>query len=159
IFLRLSLRAICVFVFVVAALPAGAATVIDFETPSLGAADRAINNPYSAAGVTFTAVSGGFGDEVVGLVKNSATSACVDPADANKKLGTGGASSVDGAIGLGAFTIRADFPGPPAGPTTTVSVEYQCTAGATITLKLYDSVGNEVGSDTKIAGPPDGTCG
>ena len=52
---------------------------IDFETPSLGTAPNQQIDPYvdTATGTSFTADGNG----VIGLVKNSATSACVAPAD------------------------------------------------------------------------------
>jgi hypothetical protein len=152
-------RSITTFVLVTAtAAPCGAMTTIDFETPSLGASGSAIINPYVADGVTFTAVSAGFGDEIVGLVKNSATSACADPADANQKLGSGRSSFPNGSIGFGIFAIRADFPPPPV-VTDVVSVEFQLLSGQGIRLRLFNAGGTEVGSATDVSGPPDGTCG
>ena len=77
---------------------------IDFETPSLGTAPNQQIDPYvdTATGTSFTADGNG----VIGLVKNSATSACVAPADANQKLGTGTDKSN---IGLSGFGIKATF--------------------------------------------------
>jgi hypothetical protein len=134
--------------------------LIDFETPSLGADQRQIINPYvdTATGLTFTAEPEGFGDEVVGLVKNSATSACVEPPNDDQKLGTGRSGEPGGAIGLAGFPIRATFP-TPLDPLATVSVEFQTKAGATLQLKLLDASGAEVASVTDTALPADGTCG
>ena len=72
-------------------------TTIAFDTPSLGLNDSKIIDPYAAGFVTFTAEVPTDG---VGLVKNSYTSACVLPADANQKLGTGVLASGDAGIGL-----------------------------------------------------------
>ena len=140
------------------AVPSRAMTTVDFETPPLGASGSMIINPYVADGVTFTAVSSGFGDEIVGLVKNSATSACADPADANQKLGTGRSSFPGGAIGLGTLAIRADLPPLPV-VTNVVSVEFQLLSGQGIRLTLFNAGGTVIGSATDVSGPPDGTCG
>src|SRR5512144_2350947 len=106
--------------------PSGA---IDFETPSLESKGRQTIDPYvdAATGVTFTAEPGRWGDEAVGLVRNNSTSACVEPADANQKLGTGRSNPTAAGPGLSGFAIRARFPGSPSAPMT-VSVEFQTTA-------------------------------
>jgi hypothetical protein len=149
-------RSLATFAWIlVTTAPSAAATTIDFETPPLGAAGSAIINPYISAGVTFTAVPQGFGDEIVGIVKNSATSACADPADANQKLGTGRSSFAGGAIGLGVMAIRADLP--PG--TNLVSVELQCVAGNTGRVRLFNAADVQVGIATDVIGPPIGTCG
>src|SRR5262252_5968973 len=65
---------------------------IDFQSPSLGGEPRRIVNPYVAKGVTFTAIApidSPYSDEVVGLVKNSETSACAGAPDTTQRLGTG----------------------------------------------------------------------
>ena len=108
-----------------------AAAIITFEIPALGTADRQVINPYQdpATGVTFTAEPNELFEVAVGLVKNSATSACAEPANADQKLGTGVTTLPDGAIGLSTWAIRAAFPNllpPPA----TVSVDFQTLAGA-----------------------------
>jgi V8-like Glu-specific endopeptidase len=135
--------------------PAGpveaAGAFIDFETPSLGDDARAVINPYSDSGVTFTAEGG-----VVGLVKNNATSACVEPADANQKLGTAPVGSAS--IGLGSFAIRATFDAI-LQPPVNVSAEFQTGADVPIRIRLFDAANNEVGSARGVANPPDGTCG
>jgi hypothetical protein len=134
----------------------------DFETPSLGDSARRIVNPYTAAGVTFTADQMTLGDEVVGLVKNSATSACVEPANTDQKLGTGRSSlSTDGRIGLSGFPIRATFSRPlAAGPRpVTVSVTFQALAETSLRLRLFDPSGTEVASMIKAAAPAAGDCG
>ena len=135
---------------------------IGFETPVLGdSEERRVINPYvdSATGVTFTAEFDGWGDEIVGLVKNRSTTACVEPPNEDQKLGTGrSAFGEDGSIGLSGFPIRATFPSPAAGPVE-VWVEFQALAGTDVSLTLYDSGNNSVASVTEQAGPPDGTCG
>jgi hypothetical protein len=136
-------------------------TLIDFETPSLGTDARQIINPYvdATSGVKFTAEPGGFGDEVVGLVKNSATSACVDPSDTNQKLGTGRDDGTPGgSIGLSGFAIKATFPAV-LSPPVTVSAEFQTLAGQPIRLRLFDATGTQVAATTDTAAPADGTCG
>jgi len=131
-----------------------AETTIDFETPAVGASHRMIINPYVASGVTFTAVGRGWGDEVVGLVWNSVTSACVGTAYNTQVLGTGRAAFEDGFIGLGGFAIRADLP--PG--SQVVSAYFQTGAGAQVQLSLYDASGAMLGSASEIAGPPDLSC-
>jgi hypothetical protein len=135
-----------------------AAILIDFETPSLGANERQIIDPYVEGSVTFTAEAGGPGDEVVGLVKNRSTSACVDPSSEDQKLGTGREVSINGGIGLAGFPIRATFSS--VVPTqSTVSVEFQTGAGAQVRLRLFDISDNEIASVTEPALPANGTCG
>ena len=58
---------------------AATAIEIDFESPSLGADDKLVIDPYTASDVTFTADSLSQTGGVVGLVRNSrdGTSACV----------------------------------------------------------------------------------
>jgi hypothetical protein len=139
--------------------PGPSPIVIDFETPSLGANDRQVSNPYTVGYVTFTSVDPTFSDDVVGLVKNSATSACVPPISANQKLGTGRYPffSPDGGIGLSPFEIRADF-GTALNTSQTVLVDVQALGGATVTLKLYNAGGTEVGSSSAIVSNV-GNCG
>lgn len=119
-----------------------------------------IIDPYvdPGTGVSFTALPGAFGDEVVGLVKNKATRACVEPAGDDQKLGTGRESVDDTSIGFGGDAIIAAFPKEIPGPVT-VSVEYQTASGEPIRLRLFDAAGAEVAAITADAVPPDGTCG
>lgn len=133
-----------------AAAPARAGFV-DFESPPLGALNRMTIDPYTAPGVTFTTVTEGD----VGIVKNSATSACVDPADANQKLGS---APTGGAVGMGPKAIRATFSPPLAGEVN-VSVEFQTGSGETIRLRLLNPAGGVVATSTAIASPDGGTCG
>jgi hypothetical protein len=137
--------------------PGPGPTTIDFETPPLGGAGGQTIDPYTAAGVTFTTASPTFGDAVVGLVKNRATSACAEPADDNQKLATGRGDSV----GFSAFPIRAEFATPlrPAGGTASVSVTFQTGLGATVRLQLLDAEGATVAETTALAQPAAGTCG
>lgn len=148
------------------AKPPSRRVVIDFETPSLGTADRRINNPYTdvVLGVTFTsAPTVGVTDAVVGLVKNRVTSACVEPADTNQKLGTGRqAFAPEGSIGLGGFPIRATFSIPISASLLEplfVSVEFQASSGTRLRLRLFDPDGSELVSVAEPALPADGTCG
>ena len=139
--------------------PAPVTVVVDFERPRLEGAVRQVRDPYVAEGVTFsvaTDLAGQFRDRVVGLVTNRGTSACVEPADANQKLGAGRPS-----IGLAAFPIRATF-SPPLQPTAgavRISVEFQGLAGSAFRLRLFDRQAALVGDARVIAAPPDGTCG
>ncbi len=158
---NLLLVGLTVLAVLVIATPALAqVSLINFETPSLGTDARRIVNPYvdAASGVSFTVEPVGTGDEVVGLVKNSATSACVDPPDANQKLGTGRSDTPDGSIGLSGFAIRATFPAV-LPPPVAVSAEFQTGAGVTVRLRLFDASGAEVASAAEAALPADGTCG
>jgi hypothetical protein len=138
--------------------PAGPSPiVIDFETPSLGASDRLVSNPYTVGYVTFTSIDPTFSDDVVGLVKNSATSACVPPSSANQTLGTGRYPyATDGGIGLSAFDIRADF-GTPLNSAQSVLVEVHALGGVTATLTLYNAGGTQVGTTSSVV-PNDGVC-
>ncbi len=150
---------IAVLAFSMLAFPAMA---IDFESPLLGAAGRQIISPYVTPAVTFTAEPSGFGDEVVGLVKNSVTSACVEPSSANQKLGTGRrAFAPGGSVGLAAFPIRATFSSPlfPAQGPVFVAVEMQTLSGATLRLRLFDPARTQVVNSAVVAEPADGTCG
>jgi hypothetical protein len=128
----------------------------DFETPVLGAAeDRRVIDPY-VFGDTVIGVDGGGGTFVVGLVKNSATSACVDPSSSDQKLGIGTAAA--GSIGLSSAPVRATFPGAlPAG--SQVSVEFQTSLGTPIRLRLFDAGDQPVGSAAATASPAAGQCG
>ncbi len=147
--------ALCCAALALAAPPARAASV-DFETPSLGALDRMVINPYVATGVSFVAVARGVTSGEVGLVKNSATSACADPPDANQKLGTAPAGS--GAIGLSDFTIRANF-SPYLSGLVQVSAQFQTISGSTVRILLYDNYGYLMTSAIQTALPGAGTCG
>ncbi len=129
------------------------AIVIDFETPALGLSGRQIINPYTNSGVTFTTPTGTFGDEVVGLVKNNSTSACVEPADNNQKLGTG-----RGDIGLSGFEIRATFT-PPLNPAVSISVEFQTLNNTPVRIRLFDSSNTLVAESTGTTPANGGTCG
>ncbi|MCB0122258.1 MAG: hypothetical protein KDE58_08455, partial [Caldilineaceae bacterium] len=112
---------------------------IDFETPSLGTAPNQQIDPYvdTATGTSFTADGNG----VIGLVKNSATSACVAPADANQKLGTGTDKSN---IGLSGFGIKATFQ-QPLQPPARVSVDFQTGVDVPVRLQLFNEKDELVG--------------
>lgn len=142
------------------ATPAAGETTIDFETPSLAGALARIINPYGAEGVSFTAVPiPPFTGEVVGLAINAWTSACVPSSSPfDQKLGTGATSNGDNSVGLGGFPIRATFPDTPGSVITMVSVDIQTAAGATVTLRLFNGLGDLVGLATDLALPADGTC-
>ncbi len=133
------------------------AETIDFESLPLGASDRMTIDPYTVPGsaVVFTALSCvGFLGEV-GLVKNSATSACVVPADEGQKLGTAPVGS--GQIGLSCMPIKATFP-VPIPPPATVSVQVQSGAGLEFQLRLFNSANEEFATTVQLSGPPDGVC-
>ncbi len=138
--------------------PVAAAQLIDFESPPLGALESEVIDPYvdPVSGTEFRALPSGTMAGVVGLVKNSATSACVEPVDANQKLGTGPAGAT--VIGRSAFPIEVRFPAPLA-PPVFIAVDLQSVAGAGAQLFLYDSAGNQVGAAREYALPADGTCG
>ena len=141
---------------------------IDFESPALDRSFRRIVNPYvdEDTGVTFTpgpipGPTAGFGiNAVVGLVKNSATSACTEPRDDNQRLAAGidGPSYQDGVIGLTGFSIKATFPSPIAAPVT-VSAEYHTGEGVTVRLRLFSTTGQLLASVEDVAQPSRGTCG
>lgn len=112
---------------------------IDFETPNLGTAPNQQIDPYvdTATGTSFTVDGNG----VAGLVKNSFTSACVAPADANQKLGTGTDKSN---IGLSGFAIRATL-GTQLQPPVRVAVDVQTGVDVPVRLRLYNAAGALVG--------------
>ena len=124
-------------------------TAIDFESPALGANNQQLISPYSASGVTFTAEPGGFGDEIVGLVKNNgfATSACVPAPSTNQLLGTGRTGL--GTVGFSSFSIRATF-AQGLGSAATVSVTVQTLGGQTARIRLFNSADIEIGSGTAV---------
>lgn len=135
---------------------------IDFETPALGAFNRAVHHPFVGPGVTFTVAPGEASDAVVGLVKNHATSACVDPSDPNQKLGTGRlAYGMDGDIGRSGFPIQARFH-PPLGDSAGevfVEVQFQVLASTRVNISLLDEAGAVIGSSERLADSDGSTCG
>jgi hypothetical protein len=144
------------------AVCASSAVVIDFEHPLL-TNDRQIVNPYLYSSPTltveFTTPPGSFGDGVVGLVKNSATSACVEPSSSDQKLGTGRSDTSDGSIGLAASPIQARFKTPLAAPAT-ISVDFQTVAGPQVRLRLLDAAGQTIATSTApTPAARGGTCG
>jgi hypothetical protein len=136
-----------------------------FETPTLGSADRRPVDPYEAAGVQFTAEAPRVADAAVGVVKNSATRACVEPADTNQKLGTGRVTrdlSSAVAIGHGTYPIRATFTrglAAAAGRSVTVQVEFQTIHDTTVRLRLFDRMGRELVSASERARFAENNCG
>ena len=101
-------------------------------------------NPYATDEVTFSVE--GAGGNVVGVVQNSATSACVEPRDTNQKLGSGrGASDV----GLSGLPIRATFSDPLSGPAY-VFAEFQTTTDSAQIL-LFDSQDRDITSFSVLA--------
>jgi hypothetical protein len=123
--------------------------LIDFETPVLGAdTTRVLSYSHGPSGVLFTSVSLAH----VGLVKNRSTTACVEPADDNQKLGTCHVATED--VGRWTYDIIAQFvPSIPAG--AKIRVEFQILAGKEITLSFLGSQQ----SVKKVGDPPGGTCG
>ena len=136
-----------------------AATIVDFESPPLGALARTIADPYQPnALVTFTSATPTNGVNVVGLVKNNATSVCIEPADANQKFGSGRSNFSDGAIGYGTAAIRATF-AQPLTPPQVIAVDFQTGAGLPVRLRLFDASGIEIAAVTESATESAGTCG
>ena len=137
-------------------------SLLDFETPALGEARRAIHDPYTGPGVAFDVAPNAVGDAVVGLVQNHASSACVNPPDLNQKLGTGRlAYGTDGDIGHSGYPIRARFD-PPLDATTGeifVEVQFQVLASTTVIVTLFDDGGREVGGGERVADSDGSTCG
>ena len=134
-------------------------TIIDFEAPALGTLARDIVDPYQPNSlVTFTSATPANGVNVVGLVKNNATSVCVEPADTSQKFGSRRSSFSDGAIGYGTAAIRADF-AQPLTPPHLVAVDFQTGAGLPVRLRLFDAAGGEIATVTDSATEVAGTCG
>ena len=107
--------------------------------------------------MTFSATPGGFGDEVVGLTTNSHTSVCVPTPSADQLLGTGRQLSGADGIGRDGFPIEATFQSPLAGPVE-VSVDLQSLAAVDVRLRLFDALGDEVGSSSAVAQLGSGFC-
>ena len=107
--------------------------LIDFENPLLNEAQRKVISPYvdPISGVAFTAETNYSGDGIVGLVKNSATPACVEPSNNDQKLGTAYIGS--DLIGYSSNPIRATF-SEILDPPVTVSAEFQTLATGTIKI-------------------------
>lgn len=137
---------------------------IDFEDPPLGFESDRIIDPlfYVHRRVGFTAVpddnpwgsAAGFG--VMGIVKNSATSACADPSDADQKLATGTPRS--GHVGRSGFTIMVEFEDSlPAG--SVVSFELQALALGAGMMWMYDEDRFPTGAGMQSLQPGLGTCG
>ncbi len=140
-----------------AATTPGDTKLIAFESPSLGADSSRVINPYvdSATGVTFQRDGASGVNYVVGLVKNSGTSACVDPADSNQKLGVG----IDnGAVGFSSTAVRATFP-TTLNPPVVVSAIFQTGAGQPLRIRLFGPTGNQVAANIETSWPANGTCG
>lgn len=133
---------------------------IDFEAPSLESSARQQIDPYQTRGVTFTALSDRYDDATIGLVKNSATTACVGPKNDDQKLGTG-RSRLQGFLGKGAFAIQAEF-AEPLEPTAEsgvrLSVQFQSLEGTGIRIRLFGPRGTEVASADDTASPAGESC-
>ena len=141
---------------------AGESAHLDFETPALGDFLRAVHHPFVGPGVTFTVVPGEASDAVVGLVKNQATSACVDPSDPNQKLGTGRlAFGRDGDIGRSGFPIQARFDPPlvASDGDVFVEVQFQVLSSTRVNVTLLNEAGDIVGSSERLADSDGSTCG
>lgn len=141
-----------------AATTDGWSQTVHFESPPLGPQERnRVIDPYvdAASGIVFSVEPGccPFGDEVVGVVRNFWTSACVPPSNNNQKLGTG-RSSLFESVGLSAFPIRATLPFPAA---VIVSVDIQSRAGSDVQIQLFDEGGNVIG-EASAQVPSMGTC-
>ena len=144
---------------------------IDFETPQLGASNRQMIDPYVdlTTGFIFTAepdICKAFGNQfsrsflcppftpepppgivpVIGVVKNNgaATDACVPPADANQKLGTGLSSDN---IGFSGFPIKVTFPFPLT-PPVTISCDIQASEEFSLVTEIFDSAGVPISGGT-----------
>ena len=91
----------------------------------------------------------------VGLVKNRASTACVDPADDDQKLGTGGPGI---AIGQSSQGIHITFI-PQLSQGATIEFEFQTLDSATLGITMFSDDGSELAVETILARPAGGTCG
>lgn len=162
--MRILSRALCsmAVVCLIAATAAGEILQLDFETPALGDAQRAIQDPYRSRGVAFDVAPEAVEDAVVGLVQNHATSACVNPPDLNQKLGTGRlAYGPDGDIGRSGYPIQARFDPllQPIEGELFVEVQFQVLSSTTVMLTLLNDDGQVVGSGERLADAAGSTCG
>lgn len=134
---------------------------IDFEevTGVAPGADRqAIDgDEHKDDGVVFQPVGGTFADAAVGVVRNGATSACVESKDrADRLLATGrGAAGTPASVGLAGFPIELRFDP----PVQRVALDFQGPAmpGPTVRLTAFD--GSVEVSRVDAQGDPDGDCG
>jgi hypothetical protein len=128
-------------------------TVIDFETPPLAGAPNQQIDPYidAGTGISFT-VPGRAG--VIGLVQNSATSACVLPADSNQKLATGTDKST---IGAASFAIQATF-ATLLQPPVRVAVAFQTGVDVPLRVRLFGPDGKEVATVLDNSGASGSNC-
>lgn len=145
---------------IVVASPVSAAPtisgVVDFESPDLGAQSGLIIDPYVDAdsGVTFNADPLPVGSGVVEVIKNNATSVCVEPASDDQVLGT----RWPGPPNFGTFPIRGTFD-EPLQPPVEVSVDVQTLRGSTARLRLFDASGVLLSTGSATATDDLGTCG
>lgn len=142
--LHLLLGACMVAALVSMATMAGAIT-IDFETPSLNGADADFISPLEIQGVRFIGFENGI------LVRESAYFPC-DGVSATNQAYEGWVlqfGCIEGCCP--SQLIRIEFPGPPAGPVTHLSLETRSSNGP-LMLRTYDAVGNR--SETSIDPAP-----
>ena len=108
-------------------------------------------------GVTFQAVGGSFADAAVGVVRNGATSACVESKGlADRLLATGrGAAGTPASVGLAGFPLELRFDP----PVQRVALDFQgpATPGPAVRLTAFD--GSIEVSRVDGQGDPDGDCG
>jgi len=123
---------------------------IDFETPKLIGIDWLAADSYldPSSGVVFV------GDRVIGPVVNAETSACVEPANRDQKLGTG----LQDQVGRAADTIYVYFPQPLL-PPVSISFELQSALNTSWRIDLFHPVGETAGSGTGYLSINGGTCG
>jgi hypothetical protein len=146
----------------IASFAASDPVLVDFESPYLGEALRVVQDPFVAPGVAFEVIPEAESGAVVGLVKNWATSACVEPWSDNQKLGTGHVDfGADGDIGHSGYPIQVRFD--PLlvanGGEVFVEVQFQVLRATTIHMDLLDDHGALVGGNERVADHQGGTCG
>src|SRR5262245_56911160 len=135
-----------------------AAETIGFECPNLGALERLVLDPFVDCvipNVTLTAEPSGFGDEVVGLVKDMTTSACIDPPSDNQLLAAGRAYLENIGLAVG-IPLRATFS--PAISLNSIALPFQTLEGRTLRVRVYDEGGVLISSADTPAEPPAGDC-
>lgn len=129
---------------------------VDFETPDLGEQRNALRDPYDYDNLSFSSAQA---NHVVGLVRNSATTACIDNNEGDQML----TSAPDAeALGSSGGAIRAELPEPlntPGDLAVRWATSVQSGVDAQFRLTLRDASGQVVATDTGSPRRGLGDCG
>jgi hypothetical protein len=127
--------------------PEGQPVTITFDDTGIGVVSA---NTFAGQGIQFTTTVSNFGDEVVGIVENGSTSACVEAKSReNHVLATGRGNN---RVGMSAFPIQITFDP----PVREVSAEYQ--GPSSFRMSVFSNNTNVL-TVRDHRGSPSGTCG